>query len=570
MLLNRKKLVLQKIETSYGEDAIGLVAIADRGQLALGISEASYAANWQQIDRQLASGTLSRDVTPVGHGEAQVSMTMDLRGSGDVDTEPEYGDSLRACGMQRSRATVIAVETITVSDIASVPRVPGPVTKFIRGEQLFGEVTLSSASWDTLPGNSSGTGTAPSVGDRVEFWPPTGSESQPRAAGTVMAIAGTQLLVRIDFGDPGRPRDGWFVKNLAATGYMSLAEDMPVAIVLDLDEGGAADGTLWCFVAQGEFVAGDEVSAHINDVVATISTGGVSEAGNVYRPDSEMLIQCTVNNWTALGGGAGTAPTVGTELQRTDVGGGPVTAHAYVYAVDGNTLTLHVSFGDIGVGARLINPTTLHYATVQASPAPTQVRTPSVTLYALTDTFYRKAAGCRGTFQLQIESGNPGTIQFEFQGVPRGELRLPRPDGIATPKTVPPSLSGGYVELLGYRLRNLSFALNMNNELVREANANEAGGTQGFVITGRNPELSVTVERPGHKGWQFEEAIRGGTWRTFAAVVGKTAGNRNVLVVPRMQVSTTQDGDESGIATVELGVMPRRIDGDDELFLLFR
>ena len=577
MMQTKKSLVLHKLEGSYGDDAIAGVAPDDRGQLAAACAESSFDADWESIDRRLQAGTLSRDVTPVGHGEAEIGLKMDLRGSGSAAVESDFGQLLPSCAMQREDATKLLLESITVNDFESTPRVAASIAKFVRGEQVFGQFEIAGASWDDAPGSGSGTGTAPLVGEQVAFWPTTADETQATAQGTVMAISGTTVLVRIDFGNDARPESGWFIKNLAATGYQALAEDMPVAIILDHGPAVPAvadEGILWAYVAQGSFAAGDQITAHANDVIADVKTDGVSTEGYVYRPDSEMWVQCEVDAWhdflTGTPGG-GAPPVVGEELQRTDVGGGPASGSFMVRGVSGTggvTLKLSEDFGKVEPGARLINPTTLAYAHVVANPAPSQIRTPSQTLYHMSGgTLIHKATGCRGNASFELRSGNPGMVDFQFRGVPRGELRLERPKNLWHLSTVPPNWAGGAGELLGYPLRVLSATLNLGNEVVREPNANALGGTQGFLITDRDPELQLTVERPGHKGWQFEEAVRNATWRPFAAIIGKAAGNIMGVIVPRMQITKVTEGDESGILTAQLTVKPRRIAGDDEVLI---
>lgn len=574
-LLTKRTVMLARTESAYGEDALEGLPEDEQFQNAVAVFEADFNDTNEEIDRQLASGDLGQDVTPVGHGEATIQLSTDFRGSGATDLPPEWGRLLKACAVQSEAATVLALDGITIKDLGALPaRMAGSIEKFVRGDLLFGAVELAAATWDTEAGNGDGLGTVPSVGDTVYLWPANGDEADPKAVGTLRAISGTTVLIQLSFETTARPADGWNLRanapgGGAVRGYQALAEDMPIAVTIDMDpEGGNPDaGTMWCWVAQGTFLDSMEVVAHKNDVLAVIKdTDGVSSAGIVYRPDSERWTEATLSAWS------GTTPPFYVELQGSADGTAPVTVHTQLMqGLGSQRYRFREFFGSVKPGQRLVDvTTTLSSAVVQASPAPIMARGPALSMYSIKDGFQQMAVGCRGNAQVELESGNPGRIRFDFMGSPKGELMRRAPQRLTFPSTVPPNWKSGIAHLLGYPLRTLAASFDLGNNVVRQRDANANQGTAGFVITERDPTLSITVERAGHKGWQFEEARRNGTWRCAGLVVGKSVGNRLALAFPRIQITAVQPGNENGIETAQLTCKPRRLGGDDEWLLLHR
>lgn len=581
-LRDKNKLLLARVEDNYGVDAIQTLGVDAQFEQAVGVMAANQEHTRESIDRQLATGDLGQGATPVGFGTATTTGEIDFRGSGVTDVAPEMDRFLRGAGMQREQATVLDVESISIVDITNAPnRIAGTIEKFVRGEQIFGEATAAGAAWDTVLDSGDGLGTVPSAGDNVILWPASGSESEPKATGKIRAISGTGVLIQLLVDVTARPKAGWKMRANAAVGgalrgYQELDEDLPVAIVCDLVAGGAAAGEVWCWVAQGTFVDAMPIVSQRNDVLADIGgSGAVNKQGFVWRPDSLEVVEFYVGTAGGASGWSGGTPPVGVEIQGSADGSAPATFAGQIIQYPGgdpNIVRVRLLYGTIVAGAVLFDATTtLSVATVQASPAPKQVRGESLSLYGIKDGYRKAARGCRGNLTLTLASGSPGRLALDFMGSPNGQLMatLPTAGQINFSELNPPNWGPGLAHYLGYPLRTPALTFQTNNTLSREKDANQQDGTVGYRITSRDPELQVTVQRPGHKGWQFHEALRNATWRCYAFRVGTTAGNILGLIIPRGQITNDPDGEDEGIVTVQLTVKCRRLGGDDD-YLFFQ
>lgn len=96
-MLTRKKVLLAKIETTYGTDATPAAADAI---LTKNLSITPYDGNTVQrnIDRPTLGNDISINVAP----NIKVSFDVELAGSGTAGTAPAWGSLLRACGFSET------------------------------------------------------------------------------------------------------------------------------------------------------------------------------------------------------------------------------------------------------------------------------------------------------------------------------------------------------------------------------------------------------------------------------------------------------------------------------------
>jgi hypothetical protein len=391
----------------------------------------------------------------------------------------------------------------------------------------------------------------------VTAYPSGTDEATAPFTGIVRYISGTTILIR-PIATTSRIRAGWVIK--ATGGYMTVADDAPVLLVADLEHNdGAFTGNLWGYEVQGTFATGDRIVGQQNGVEATCGT--VTTEGYVWHPESQELIQFPVSAWS------GATPAAGEELIRQNAPG-QWRAAGQVVAVDGSDITVAVYYGTFNSGDTVYSATTASTATLTADP--TQVAGKSSTAWLYRDGFLRRAVGCRSNWSIELTAGNPGRMTFELQGRPSGRDSQPHPTGISFPSTVAPRWAGARADYLGIPLRTLAATLTPGNTIEREQDANASDGTVGFSIGDRDPTLSFTVQRPGHSGWQIENAITNGTWRTAGFKLGTTAGNIIAIACPRLQLVSAQDGEDGGRLTVQVEAKCRQIQGDDELLILTR
>ena len=563
-ILVRKRAVLVKAESVAGTDALASLTATQRKAYAVLASDMSVQASRETTPQPNTSGTLSPELALVGVASGTVELGLQLRGSGSSSRDPEWVEPLKACGMQKGTATLLAATTIRYF---TTPPTTAAGGRFIRGEQIYGANTLASATWDSVLDSGNGLGTTPSVGDTFIAFADTSSEASPVCSGTIAAISGTTITLRVTDG-AGRVKSGYFLRTNAASGgalrgYMDVTNDQPVLILLDEShDHGANTASLWGYVAQGTFANSMICIGQQNGVLTTLAgSSAVTAAGAYLRPDSEQTVTFTVGAWS------GATPVAGDEIIKQNAPGRWLAA-GQVLAVDGSTLTVRVYYGSFASGDVVYQSVTLSSATLSSSQA--TGRGGSVTIWDAVDGFLRGFTGARGTAELNLQAGAPGTVRCSFSAVPSTQTMIEPITGLSFVATQAPRWESGVADYLGIPLRTISAQLTFGTEVGRAPDANAANGTLDYTIASREPQVRWTVHRPGFTGWQLENAIALGSWRPCGFRVGSSATNLIAVVVPRMQLIATQDGEESGLLTVDVTARCVGIAGDDEFFLFWR
>jgi hypothetical protein len=111
-ILKRRRVVLAKVETTYGADASPL-ATADA---ILCQSGSSISVGAEEVERDMIRATM----TPLGHvvtgKTVSLSLSCELRGSGTAGSAPEIDPLLRACGLDPATVADASVIYSPLSD----------------------------------------------------------------------------------------------------------------------------------------------------------------------------------------------------------------------------------------------------------------------------------------------------------------------------------------------------------------------------------------------------------------------------------------------------------------------
>ncbi|MEO0479598.1 MAG: hypothetical protein AAF196_08970 [Planctomycetota bacterium] len=581
-MLTRKKVMLAAVEKQQGVDAIAAVAEEDRGQLAVLVyDDLSTGTNRNQIDRRPASGSLSRERTPVGHGERPMGFGLDFRGGGnsDPDSVPEFDIFVQACGFKRTAMTRMPV-VATADNVGK---------RFQGGEQIQGAVAFDPAGWgdsivDDAPANL-GLGAAPAIGDAVTIIRPGQAESSG-LRGVVRGLNGAaseitvQLIEIAGQRQTQRPQIGDLILHRAVGGALlgvtTLDAQMPIAFVLDYqfsNASGFGDQTeiLYCHVVQGVFAAGKGVIGSANNLLTFPAL--VDESGWVWAPTSEQLVQFTLENWVDGAGGAVATPNLreGAALQVRDTDTlGSVDAAMSVLRFDSGTgvVEARVDFGRIEAGQSV--GFGAFSATIAATPEPFQSETPSLSLQKIVDRFGRKALGSRGSFTIEGQAGEPLKISFSFTGIAGQSGRAALPTGLAFPRHIPPNWSAGSGEINGRPVRMSSINFQTNGQVVRGTDSNADEGTAEYRVNDRDVMAQTTFDRPVFASLPVENHEEFADWMLMRIAAGSQIGNRVGMVIPRGQLVSPSDNDNEGTVQVQVDIKARGIDGDDECFIFSR
>lgn len=562
-LLTRRRALLVRRESAAGTDALASLSADARKAYAVLASDVSFTGDRERSPQPSASGTLSPELDLIGVASGEGSYTLQLRGSGSSTRDPEWVESLLGCGMQRGTGTKLAAETIRY---LTTPPTTVAGGRFIRGEQVFGKNTLLSATWDSVLDSGNGLGTTPSVGDDFIAFPDASSEGAPIASGTLVAISGTAVTLRLS--STGRIKANYFLRcnapgGGALRGYMKVTDDQPVMILCDEShDHGANTASLWGFVAQGTFANSMIVVGQQNGIIATLAAASaVTAAGSFLRPDSDNTVSFTVGAWS------GATPVVGDELIK-QLAPGRWLGACQVVGVNGSTITARVYYGTFSNGDIVYQSVTLSSATLSSDQV--IVRGASLTVWDSIDGFLRGYTGKRGSYEVELRAGAPGTVKFSLSGTPGSQAMTEPITGLNFVSTQAPRWESGVADYLGIPLRTISAKLTMGNETGRAPDANAANGTLEYRIPSREPTIQWVVHRPGHTGWQIENAIAQSSWRPLGLRVGASATNLVAIVVPRMQLVSARDGEEGGILTADVTARCVGIAGDDELIIFWR
>lgn len=336
-----------------------------------------------------------------------------------------------------------------------------------------------------------------------------------------------------------------------------------------------ADGAILVAPISGTFASGAVVGAGCA-ASATSAAPVTATQGFAYLLDSLRVVQLTVASWSS-------APAIATVGAVYDVlrGGFAVGGLQIIDAGAGPNWATTVLA--VQLWGELANADTVtdgsNSGTLNA--APTQVRSPSLSIARNSDGYLQRTADARGTFTLGGEAGQPLQFQFDFRGSPLSHsAALPVATGFLGGVSAP-RLFGSWVGLRRgsqfFRFPTKRLELAVNNTVAISNDANAAGGARAAIITDRDPTITLEIEQAG-MAFDVKSLQQNATLIGLGAVLGgngtgtyagRTAGNTLVMAAPSCQVTEMAPGESEGIKTWVLTLKPKRLleAGDDELVL---
>jgi hypothetical protein len=111
MALTRRRLLLAKIETTYGTDSV------PTGAEALLVSNLEIQPlQLEMLDRELLRGNLGNSEKVVGQRLVGISFDVEIAGSGTAGTAPKWSPLMQACGFSE---TIVASTSVTYAPVSS-------------------------------------------------------------------------------------------------------------------------------------------------------------------------------------------------------------------------------------------------------------------------------------------------------------------------------------------------------------------------------------------------------------------------------------------------------------------
>jgi len=216
-----------------------------------------------------------------------------------------------------------------------------------------------------------------------------------------------------------------------------------------------------------------------------------------------------------------------------------------------------------GLSETIVASTSVTYAPVSSAFS-------SATIYFNNDGIRHSLTGCRGTFTLNAEVGNIGTIDFTMIGVFNAPTDTALPtttySAQASPLIFKQGNTSGF-QFFSYAGCLQSVSLDIANETVyREL----VGCTKEVLITNRAPSGNVMIEAVALATKDYFNIAQTETTGNLTFLHGTTAGNRVTLTAGQCDITNPTYGDQNGVQMLNIPyVAVPTTAGNDELSLVF-
>lgn len=185
---------------------------------------------------------------------------------------------------------------------------------------------------------------------------------------------------------------------------------------------------------------------------------------------------------------------------------------------------------------------------------------PTLSIAGYEDGVRKSATGCRGTFTLAGNVGEPVRFSFQFSGAYSAVSDTAQLTGITYEnQPVPPLMLGSNTTLRtesvagSYATRFSAISLDIGNAVNERPDASASSGVREYMITGRAGSGSLDPEADLEASYPLLGNFRDGTVGSLQFTVGSTNGNKFIHQVPGMRITSTPNGDRNGIRTYAVG-----------------
>lgn len=176
----------------------------------------------------------------------------------------------------------------------------------------------------------------------------------------------------------------------------------------------------------------------------------------------------------------------------------------------------------------------------------------TITLYFYQDGIRYIALGCRGSFNVSVDSAGVGRLNFQFSGMYGGKADAALPTVVYDNDTLqPPVFRNATMTIDRASAAVAAVSLDSGNNVVFPGDPNQAEGfgvpeiTQR-KITGNVDPLEVLVATR-----DIMTAFRAGTKQIVHARWGSTAGNRIAVTIPNALYTSNNPGDRNGFVMTQ-------------------
>jgi len=202
------------------------------------------------------------------------------------------------------------------------------------------------------------------------------------------------------------------------------------------------------------------------------------------------------------------------------------------------------------------------------SLAPLSASFPSLSLAMYLDGVQHTISGALGTFSIDAQAGQYAKAKFEFTGqyIAPTDVALVNP---AFERALPAQVQLARLNIANYSAIVNAFTYTQGNTIVPRPDMNGTDGYNGVRITGRKPEGGIDPEATLVATHDFWGRMSASTRMPFQWRAGNVAGNTVWFLAPNTQYMKMTYKDRSGLRVYDAGLAFSRINGDDEVLMLF-
>jgi len=188
----------------------------------------------------------------------------------------------------------------------------------------------------------------------------------------------------------------------------------------------------------------------------------------------------------------------------------------------------------------------------------------TLTVYVYEDGVKKGLRGAMGNISFQGKFGNPFMGSVELMGAWIAPTDAALPDG--SPETEdPPTLGSATFTIATLEIKVANFGINMNNVVIPRADFDAVGGLGYYMITDRDPAVSMDPEADKIAGYDINGIWLAGTTGALSLVFGSGAGKEITITAPAMQYKEIPEGERDGVLIYDVNAQLNNSSGDDEL-----
>ena len=302
--------------------------------------------------------------------------------------------------------------------------------------------------------------------------------------------------------------------------------------------------------------ARSQLAAKVEDVEGTAETLSATYAilaSNIkFDPDVDMeelnLQSSSLSPFPAMAGGRLARMTFQTPLKGSGAAGTPPEISAL--------------FRACGLGETTVGGNSVTYAPASAS-------IPSLTMAKYIDGKRYLMAGARGKYDILLNAGKAGKINWDFLGTAIAPSDTALLSGISYQTSVAQPFQNASFSIDSYSAIIEELMIGSGNKFELRPDANSVQGYLSTIISERLMTLKINPEAVAVATHNFWTKWFAGTLVALTATLGATAGNICTITAPKVQYGKIGQGTRSGYAVDDIDATLRRSSGDDEISIAF-